>query len=184
MFRRNRKSAPVDRHPGLDLTGVGDGYRAPVERALRSREQFRQLEQTVQPGPLRERLAELGRRVDAGVTAVVETARRATQLEQVVAGLDAERVTAELKQARRSGACAEIVDALGARFVSIQRLMNALDTLRERLPVLESRLATAVAHAAELALTSTAPAVDRLEGELSAVVIELEALSRATAELG
>ena len=181
MLRRNRKPPAA---AGPDLTGVGESYRAPVERAHRSRTQFRDVEQTVRPGPLRDRLAELAARVDAGVVAIVETARRATQLERVVGGLDPERVTAELKHARRTGADPQIVDALGAQFVSIQRLMNSLDMLRDRLPVLESRLGTAVAHAAELALTSSGPAVVRVEDELAAVVVELEALARATAELG
>jgi len=57
---------------------------------------------------------------------------------------------------------------------------------RERLPVLEARLGTAVARAAELVLTSPAAAsteIDDLAAELDRLVVELDSLSAATAEL-
>ena len=53
--------------------------------------------------------------------------------------------------------------------------------------MLEARLDTAVAKAAELALTSGASAtagIAALEHDLGQVVVELDALAAATAELG
>ena len=52
--------------------------------------------------------------------------------------------------------------------------------------VLEARLGTAVARAAELVLTSPAAAsteIDDLAAELDRLVVELDSLSAATAEL-
>ena len=90
-------------------------------------------------------------------------------------------MTADLKQAGRAGANSEVVAALQERFISTQRLLNSRDELRERLPVLEARLGTAVARAAELALTS--PEIDDVAAELARLVVELDSLSAATAEL-
>lgn len=118
--------------------------------------------------------------------AIWRTASQAATIERVAATLDPDRVTAELKHARRAGADASIVDVLQERFASIQRLLNARDELRDRLPVLEARLATAVARTAELTLVAPAVAdaeVTRLTGEVDSLVLELDALYTATAEL-
>ena len=155
--------------------------------ALRARTQFGDLVAGLRDGPLQDRLRELGARVDAGVLAVWRTASQAAEIDRVTATLDPERVTAELKQARRAGAADDVVAALQARFASTQRLLNSRDELRDRLPVLEARLGTAVARAAELALTSPASAatdIAVLEADLDAVVVELGALGAATSELG
>jgi hypothetical protein len=170
----------------VDPSHVPPPYRAPVADALRARAQFAELLGTMRDGPLRARMGELGARIDAGVLAVWRTVSQAMQVDRVVGMLDPERVTAELKQARRAGANDEVVAALQERFTSTQRLLNSRDELRERLPVLEARLGTAVARAAELALTSPAAAsteIDDLAAELDRLVVELDSLSAATAEL-
>jgi len=56
-----------------------------------------------------------------------------------------------------------------------------------RAPVLEARLATAVARAAESVLTSPASIsteIESLAGDLDRLVVELETLDAATTELG
>ena len=186
MVFRRRSSTPPDPLAAVDPAAVPERYRAPVADALRVRAQFAQLVAGLRPGPLQDRLRELGGRVDAGVLAVWRTAAQAAEIDRVAVTLDPDRVTADLKQARRSGAADEVVAALQQRFVSTQRLLNSRDELRDRLPVLEARLGTAVARAAELALTSPAAAIAEvtgLEGELDRLVLELDALGAATAEL-
>ncbi len=187
MVFRRRSSTPPDPLAGIDPAAVPPAYRAPVADALRARTQFGDLVAGLRDGPLQDRLRELGGRVDAGVLAVWRTASQAAEIDRVTATLDPERVTAELKQARRTGAADDVVAALQARFASTQRLLNSRDELRDRLPVLEARLGTAVARAAELALTSPASAatdIAALEADLDAVVVELGALGAATSELG
>jgi hypothetical protein len=186
MVFRRRSSRPADPLAGVDPAAVPDAYRAPVADALRARAQFGELVAGLRDGPLQERMRQLGARVDAGVLAVFRTASQAADIDRVTATLDPERVTAELKQARRTGAGPAVIEALQARFASTQRLLNSRDELRERLPVLEARLGTAVARAAELALTSPASAateISGLEGELDRLVLDLDALAAATAEL-
>jgi hypothetical protein len=80
-----------------------------------------------------------------------------------------------------------VIDALQERFASTQRLLNGLDDIHQRLPVLEARLGTAVAGAAELTLTSslapTGEEIGRLDGDLSALLVELDALGQAGRQL-
>ncbi len=184
-FRRRRPApSPID---AIDPAAVPAACRPAVDRALRSRTQFAELVATLHDGPLQTRMTGLAEQLDAGVLAVWRTASQAGAIDRVTAALDPDRITAELKQARRDGAPDEVVSALQERFASTQRLLNSRDELRERLDVLEARLDTAVAKAAELALTSGASAtagIAALEHDLGQVVVELDALAAATAELG
>ena len=187
MVFRRRSSTPPDPLAAVDPEAVPPSYRAPVADALRARTQFGALVAGLRDGPLQDRMRELGAHVDAGVLAVWRTASQAAEIDRVAATLDPDRVTSELKQARRAGAADDVVTALQQRFASTQRLLNSRDELRDRLPVLEARLGTAVARAAELALTSPAAAATEiagLEGELDRLVVELDALGAATTELG
>jgi hypothetical protein len=193
MVFRRRKGEPVDALAAqIDVAAVPAGYRRPIDDALRARAQFGSLVANVPDGPLRARLEELGRRVDAGVLAVWETVQQALRLESVVVTLEPERVAAAYKQARRDHQLGtgdpSALEALGARFASTQRLLNSLDELRDRLPLLEARLGTAVARAAELTLTSSASVsaagLDALDGELQALVVELEALGAGVDAVG
>jgi hypothetical protein len=185
VFRR--RSTPPDPLAGVDPAAVPAAYRAPVADALRARTRFTELVGGLRDGPLQERMRELGARVDAGVLAVWRTATQAAEIDRVAGTLDPDRVTAELKQARRTGASDEVVTALQDRFASTQRLLNHRDELRDRLPILEARLGTGVARAAELVLLSPASAsteIAGLESDLDRLVVELDALGAATTELG
>lgn len=185
VFRRRRPSPP-DPFDALDVSALPARYRQAVDDALRSRIEFRRVVESLAAGPGQDRLRELSLRVDEGTRAVWDTACRAAEMERVVETLDPERVTAELKQARRNGADPQVVDALNTRFASVQRLLDAIDHLRERLPVLEARLGAAVARAAELSLISSGGAggdVNAIDAELQSLVIDLEALRLANLEL-
>ena len=159
--------------------------------ALAARQRYGELVAGVPDGPLRDRLTTMSQRVDAGVLAVWKTIEHAQRIDALTTSLDPERATAELKQARRD------VDAghgdpaalatLTERFASTQRLLTAREELDRRIPLLEARLATAVARAGELTLTSSASAagagLDNLGGEMDALVLELQALQGGVDEL-
>jgi hypothetical protein len=133
-------------------------------------------------GAVQSRLVELGTQVDTGVVAVWDTVQRMVEIERVVDALDLDRVTTELKRVRRDPAAdPAMVEALNARFVSVQRMMNSLDDADDRLRLLDARLGAAVARAAELVLV---PGGESPAGEeLAAVVVELGALRSALDEL-
>ena len=193
LFRRRAAAPPPDPVAAqIDVGALPAGRRGPVLDALAARHRYGELVAGVPEGPLRDRLTTMGERVDAGVLAVWKTTEHAQRIDALMASLDPERATAELKQARRD------VDAghgdpaalatLTERFASTQRLLNARVELDRRIPLLEARLATAVARAAELTLTSSASTasagLDTLGGELDALVIELQALQGGVDDVG
>ena len=125
---------------------------------------------------MRDRLGELSATLDEGVLAVWETAVRAVEVGRIVETLDADSVTDEYKRAKRDPASSpELVEALQARFASVQRVMNAVDDADERLRLLDARLGAVVARGAEVALAAGAGS-DALGAELTSVVDELGAL--------
>ncbi len=183
MLRRRR--APEDPLAHVDPAGVSSRFSGAVADALEARGRFADVLAGVRDGPVRDRLADAGDRLDSGVAAVWEIAQRATQVERTLAALDPARVTDEYKQAKRSGADAELEAVLAQRFGSVQRLLNTLDDTDERLRLLDARLGAAVAGAAEIALgAADAAGADRLGADLDGVVTELGALRAALAEVG
>jgi hypothetical protein len=183
MFRRKRREVPVDPLAHVDPSVVPRRYAGHVAAALETRRRWQQLAGGMREGAVQARLVQFGAQVDAGVLAVWDTVQRMTEIERVVDALDLDRVTGELKRVRRDPAAdPAMVEALNARFVSVQRMMNSLDDADARLRLLDARLGAAVARAAELALM---PGADTAAGdELGAVVVELGALRSALDELG
>jgi hypothetical protein len=183
MLRRRRP--PEDPLGHIDPGATSPRFARAVADALDARRRFAEVVAGVRPGPAHDRLTAAGARVDAGVGAVWDIAERATAIERTLAALDPERVTDDYKRARRSGASAELEQALAQRFASVQRLLNTLDDTDERLRLLDARLGAAVASAAEVALgAADAAGPSALDAELDGVTAELDALRRALDELG
>jgi hypothetical protein len=180
-----RRRAPEDPLGHVDPAAVSPRFSRPVADALDARRRFADVVAGVRDGPVRDRLAGAGGRLDDGVAAVWDIAQRATDVERTLAALDPERVTDEYKRAKRGDAAPELEAALAQRFASVQRLLNALDDTDERLRLLDARLGAAVAGAAEVALGAAgAGGAERLGFELDGVVAELGALRTALDELG
>ena len=181
-FRRRSQGEP-DPLAHVDPAAAPRRLAGTVSEALAARRRFRELVDGLRPGPVRDRLTELVPRIDAGVASVWDAAMRVGELERVLATLDPERVTDEYKRARRSGADPSVMAAQEARFNSVQRLLNTIEDIEERLRLLDVRLDGAVARAAEVALAAGAGA-DELDAELTTVVDELGALRTALDEVG
>lgn len=181
MLRRRRP--PDDPLAHVDPAAAPRRFARSVADALEARRRYRDLVAGLRPGPVRDRLAATGERVDAGVAAVWETVGRAGELERLLAALDPDRVTDEYKRAKRSAGDDALEAALAQRFASVQRLLNTLDDTEERLRLLEARLSAAVARAAEVALGGGTGA-EAVGVELDGVVEELGALRSALDEVG
>ena len=180
MLRRRRP--PPDPLAHVDPAAVSARFAGSVADALDARRRFAGLRAGVREGPVRDRLTAAGERLDAGVLAVWDTARRATDVEHTLATLDPDRVADDYKRAKRVAGDDELEAVLAQRFASVQRLLNALDDTEDRLRLLDARLGAAVAGAAEVALGTTAG--DALGAEMDGVVAELESLRAALHELG
>jgi hypothetical protein len=175
MFRRRPRQpeGPVD---PVQLDTLEPRWRSAVEETLASRARLHDLVAQAGTGPLRDRLASLTERLDAGVVAAWQTASRAQATSRTVTSMDLDRVTAQLKDARRRGAGAE-AELLAEQHAALNQLSNAVDDAAERLRLLDLRLDTAVARAAQLVLRPDAvEALAAVDQELGAVVEEIDAL--------
>jgi len=183
MFRRKPKPAD-DPLVHVDASTVPPRWAGAVADAVEARRRWHDLVAGIRPGPVRDRLAGLGERVDEGVLAVWEAVVRAVEAERIAQALDPDRVVGEYKAAKRDQAAdPALVEALSARFSSVQRVLNALDDTEERLRLLDARLGDAVARGAEVALAA-GKGGDDLGAELDAVVGELGALRDSLESLG
>lgn len=183
MFGRKR-TVQVDPLAHVDADRVAARYALRVRDALDSRRRWQELVGSMREGALRDRLGGLSAQVDEGVLAVWSTVQRLSEIERIVATVDLDRVTDELKRVRRDPAAdPAMVQALNDRFVSIQRMLNVVDDADDQLRLLDARLGAAVARAAEVVLVAGAD-VPVLDDELGTVVTELESLRTALESLG
>lgn len=184
MVFRKKPDPPADPVAHVDPGVVPRRFAEAVAEAVGARLRFRHVLDGLRPGPLRDRLGELSPKVDAGVLAVWETVQRAAEVERIAAGLDADGVLADYKRARRDPSTPpELMAALEERFESVQRLLNVVDDVDQKLRLLDARLGAAVARAAELAVVATDDPSGALGAELDAVVSELGHLRDSMAAL-
>ena len=179
MLRRKRKKAS-----DAELAPLPPRWQPFVADAVEVRRRWHDVVAGLREGPVRDRLVELGDKIDAGVLAVHATASRAADADRIAATLDADRVTDDYKRAKRDPSVDPVLlDALTARFTSVQRVLNSLDDVDRQLRLLDVRLGAVVARGAEVALTA-GQGSDELGRELDAVVAELGALQQSLDSLG
>lgn len=168
---------------------IQDPWRTLVHRAQSTGLRFEDAVRDTAPGPLRDRLAEVGQRVQIAVGQAWDIAKRGNALDKAVHALDIEGVRRQLAQAERSAGTdptqQAIVRSLHAQLDSAQRLANVAEDARDRLQRLNAELAEAVARAVELSLSAAdAGALQPLGSDVENVVSELETLRQALEETG
>ena len=180
------------RRPRVDVRSLSPSWRGFVHDAMQAEDRFQRALRTTQPGPLRDRLAEVGQRIGDGVQEIWHVAQRGDQLEAAVRDLDVDGVARELDQAeaavRQSPGHADLeatCRSLQEQLAAARRLRSLTDTTRERLTRLNAQLDEAVARAVELSLNVTdASRVAPLGTDVEGVVGELEALRQGLDEAG
>jgi hypothetical protein len=174
----------------IDPSALAEPWRTFVVEAQDAGQRYRQVIATCAAGPLRERLSEIGRRIDTGVVESWRVARRGDALERALAGMDIRAVADELRaveaeMSRRDDRRERLeptAAALRAQLTSASRLGTVAAEARDRLRLLDARLDEAVARAVELSLgTGDASA---LEGDVDQLVEEMEALRLALEDAG
>lgn len=175
----------------IDLRALGDPWRHFVREALDARRRYDRAVQTVTAGPLRDRLSEIGDRLEDGVRECWRIALRGQALQRALAELDpSDAIRRELEQVRHdrdrdgeSGHLHATEEALRAQLASRGRIAAVAAETRERLRLLNARLDEAVARAVELALRSgDASDLGGLGSDVDALVAEMEALRQALEE--
>jgi hypothetical protein len=164
-----------------------------VTEAQDAARRYRRAVAATTPGPLRERLADIGTRIDTGVLESWRVAKRGNALEGALGDLDVRSVSDQLRaveaDATQRGPHAASLDrtaaALRAQLESASRLDAVAADARDRLRLLDARLDEAVARAVELSLgAGDAAAAGGLEGDVDRLVEEMEALRLALDDAG
>jgi hypothetical protein len=172
----------------LDLAALEPRWRTAVEEALESQNRFRSLVQRSSPGPLRDRLEEIGGPCRPRRPGRLGNRDRAQAGSQTVRAMHLERVTDRLKDARRRvdpgcgrrGGHQTPADRGGPppeQHGALNDLANGVDEGAVRLRMLDLRLDASVARAAQIVLRPDAlQQLGLVDEELRMVVEQRSAL--------
>ena len=171
---------------------VREPWRRFVRDALEARARFERTVARTRPGPLRDRLASLGRRLDEGVTESWRIACQGDALDSAldqldVAAIESQLVEVEARKRRATGTTRDSLEraqrAIEAQLSSAQRIDRVSADARNRLIVLNAQLDEAVARAVELSLhPGDTSEVSPLSDDVDSLVGELESLRQALEE--
>jgi hypothetical protein len=165
-----------------------DPWKRFVREALDARRRYDEACQAASAGPLRDRLVEIGTRLDAAVQEVWRIARRGDALVGGLGRMDtdgARRQLAAMQGSTGNEARDGTVAALEAQLASADRLEAVAIDARDRLQLMDARLDEAVARAVELSLR--AEDVGELRGlgnDVDSLVGEMESLRQGLDEAG
>ena len=178
----------------IDANRVSDPWRRFVIDAQEAQARFDRTVRQCQDGPIRERLAMIGRRIGDGVNECWRIARQGDVLQDALRNLDRDEIEAglwkveeELADASdtRRAMLARTRDALLAQQQSYDRLSSVWHDARDRLQVLNAQLDEAVARAVELSVhTGDINALNPLTDDVESLVDELESLRLGLEEAG
>lgn len=189
-----RVAMAVPRRPSrsrVDPFTLQDPWRQFARQAQQAERRFDDAVRATRRGPLRDRMAELGSRVAAGVDECGRIARAGQALSSARSRIDPGRVRAELDRARATAAAepasgsslAGTIEALEAQLQSAERLEDVIVDTRDRLRLLDARLDEAVTRAIELSVRAHEPqGLQALSHDIDDVVGAMEALRQALAE--
>ena len=176
----------------MDPFSLSEPWRTYMMEALRAKARYGQAVSTSEEGPLRERLAEIGARIDDGVEACWNIARRGMVLERAYGGLDVETTRRHLLELERSiaaqggqpaGNAEATAASLRNQLASAERIAGTARDARDRLQLLGERLDEAAARAVELSVRAhDLGALGSLDHDVDAIVDEMEALRQAVEE--
>ncbi len=176
----------------IDPFTVGEPWRHFVTDALQARAKFEQTVSRARPGPLRDRLVQLGERLDDGVGECWRIARQGDVLQAALGQLDIDQVRQELAEVqaelarcpageRASLERAEV--AVRSQLASAERIERVSRDASTRLRVLNAQMDEAVARAVELSVTAADGSdLSPLSADVESLVGELESLRLALEE--
>lgn len=170
----------------VDPSKLRDPWRRFVVDALDARRRFDTACKRTPSGPLRERLTELGRRIEDAVDETWRIARQGEMLQGAYHELDlavVEEELAELVDRPASDSRDQAIEALKAQLQAGRRIRTVGEDAENRLRVLNARLDEAVARAIELSVSGYQ--VEDLLGvsnQVDSLVGEMESLRQALEE--
>jgi hypothetical protein len=180
-----RRGADERIRPG----SLSQPWRSFVTQALSAQDRFQRPVRRTRPGPLRDHLDAVGRRLDDGVSECWRIARQGDALDRGRSELRALDVQAQLDRllhAEPPGPARDRAEhALRAQLSAAQRMEMVAHEAGERLLVLNAQLDEVVARAVELSLAATdATELGSLPADVDSLVGELEAVRQGLEEAG
>lgn len=175
LYRRPRKER-------IDPFTLQDPWRTMVHKAQSTATRFDDAVRKTRQGPLRERLTDVGRRVQVAVDEAWAIAKRGHALDDAVGELrigDLRRQLVELE----AGGDPAVTQSVRNQLESAERMAGVAQDARARLQRLNAELGEAVARAVELSVSAAdIGALQPLGADLDNVVDELESLRLALEE--
>lgn len=188
MPRRSR----AERLDSAAVDALGQPWAGFVREALDAQRRYARAVAAAGPGPLQERLVDIGGRIDTGVRECMRIARHGAELDRALHELErADQVRSRLAEVQRErGAVGpgsqhldKTAEALHAQLESIERITDVARSTQDRLRLLDARLDEAVARAVELSLRAGDPMeLGGLGSDVDALVGQMEALRQALEE--
>ncbi len=190
--RRRRRERPEP----IDPYAVPEPWRDFVAQSVRARSKFAQVVGQFRPGPLQERLVEVGGRVDDAVRECWRVAHLGAAVDIALADLDPRQTSADLRAVQEergrlvaanpstSTASLDQSEAsLAARLQAGRRVEATRQRTVDRLRVATAQLDEAVGSTAELSFEAAdAAAAEPLADHVEGVVGEIESLRQALEE--
>lgn len=184
-----RVLAAVPRAPkrtGADIRGLIDPWRSLMQGVIDARRRYDKAIASVRPGPLRDRLVEVGARLDDAVEDAGRIARAGNALSEGRKQIDVPAIQHDLDHARsgpQTERNAQTIQAIEAQMASAERLDRTIADTYDQLRLLDARLDETVTRTVELAVTQAdAQAVGGIGTEVESIVSEMEALRQAVEE--
>jgi hypothetical protein len=159
-----------------------------VRQALKSQHRYETAVQSAHAGPMRDRLYDIGSRIDDGVKECWRIAKQGQVLSDARAQIDAVSANKQLERLTATpvepdSPLSETVEAIQAQLGSAKRLDNTIRDASDRLQLLDARLDEAVARAVELSVhASDLTELGGLGDDVEGVVGDMEALRQGLEE--
>jgi hypothetical protein len=167
----------------IDPFALQDPWRSFVRNAQKARRKFDEAVHGAHQGPMRERLTEIGGRLDDAVSECWRVARQGQALADARSQLDttsAQRELASLDQTSPSQS--KTAEALQAQIASAQRVEATITDARDRLRLLDARMDEAVARAVELSVEGGDADLGGLGSDVDGLVGDMESLRQGLEE--
>ena len=175
------------RVPAVDPFTVSEPWRQMVQAAQRSRRRFLETVAATPPGPLHDRLRDIGARLDGGLVEGWAVARRGHEIDASIRQLDPTALRSRLATLQAQAEVAPSED-LDAAIASVQKQLASVDRLKQlsastadRMRLTNSRLGELCARATEVSIGASD--TERFAHDVDDLVLELEGLHQAVQEL-
>ncbi len=175
----------------IDLRTVSGPWQDFVDEAIAAEKRFQLAVKRTRPGPVLDRLAALGERIERFVAHSYRVAQSGQQLTEARELIDHDRIVRDLASLQagsvpeEGSTQAQAIVALQSQLATARRLDDTINSTRSQLLLLDARLDELVTRSIELSVTGGDPeSLGSVERDLQDVVDELEAVRLAVEETG